>query len=85
MRDAQKPDDGQKIMTVRDLREMLELLAVAEEDVDDDGPPLADLKVYVRVQTADGTTVVGGLFAVDVDEGCTEVDALLLDGSTEVS
>ena len=75
----------QKILTYRELREILDLLAVAEEDVDDDGPPLADIKVYVRVQLEDGTTVVGGLFAADVDAGCTDTDAIMLDGSTEVS
>jgi hypothetical protein len=66
-----------KTMTYRDLLLWLERRAAQLEDGE------LDMEVIVRVQNDDGETMVGGLFTVAVDPGCTEIDALVLDGSTE--
>ena len=66
-----------RTMTFRDLLLWLERKATQLEEGE------LDMEVLVRVQDDDGETMVGGLFAVDVDPGCTEIDALVLDGSTE--
>lgn len=66
-----------KTLTYRELLLWLERRAEKLEDGD------LDMEVIVRVQDDDGQTMVGGLFAVDVDAGCTEIDSLVLDGSTE--
>lgn len=64
-----------KTMTFRDLFTKLTELAGKAEAT-------PDMEVIVRVQNDDGETMVGGLFAIDIDPGCTEIDALVLDGST---
>lgn len=66
-----------KTMTFRELLLWLERKAATMEEGD------LDMEVIVRVQNDDSETMLGGLFGVDVDPGCTEIDALVLDGSTE--
>jgi hypothetical protein len=66
-----------KTMTYRELLLWLERRAEKLEDGE------LDMEVFVRVQNDDGETMVGGLFAVAVDPGCSEIEAVMLDGSTE--
>jgi len=66
-----------KTMTFRELLLWLERKAETMADHE------LDMEVFVRVRNDDGAITVGGLFAVAVDPGCTEIDALVLDGSTE--
>jgi len=65
-----------KTMTFRELRARLDEIAATRG-----GDP--DVEVIVRVQDEDGLTMVGGLFALDVDPGCSEIDSLVLDGATD--
>lgn len=60
------------------FRELLE----AMQGYAKDNPGKLDMQVIVRVQDEDDL-LVGGLTSFAIDPGCTEVDALVLDGSTE--
>lgn len=63
-------DGPVKTLTVRELRELL-----ARESLD------PDMECIVRVRDDENDeTLVGGLVSADVDPGCAEIDALLLDG-----
>ena len=64
-----------KTLTFRQLLEMMQ--GYVKEH-----PGKLDMQVIVRVQGEDDL-LVGGLVSLTIDPGCTEVDALVLDGSTE--
>lgn len=62
-----------KAMTVRELRE-----ALARPGVED------EMGVILRVTSEDGVrTDVCGLHGLTVDAGCTEVEAVVLDGDVD--
>lgn len=63
-----------RAMTVGELRTCM--LTLDSADVPDDA------EVLVRVQDDDGCTHVGALCDVTITAGCTDVDALVLDGSS---
>jgi len=66
-----------RTMTFRQLWErMVEIAAAISDDAQD------KLEVVVRCQQGD-ECCVGGLTSVEIDQGCTEVDSLMLDGTSE--
>jgi hypothetical protein len=69
-----------KTMTVRELYERLMILSTATGGF---RGKAGSMEVIVRVQDDDGGTRVGGLTSLDVDAGCTEIEALVLDGATD--
>lgn len=62
-------------MTYRELLLWLEKDSKTREDSE------LDMPVLLRVQNDDADCLVGDLISVAVDPGCTESDALVLDGS----
>ncbi len=69
------PPDPDRTVTVAYLRAWL----------DDEHRLRPEMEVIVRVQDDDGATMVGGLTGLGVESGCTEVDALMLDGMTNAA
>ena len=72
--------DSEHSVTFRQLRAWLNEWARAHNDAE------LDMPVILRVRRDDDTyddLVLGGLFGVDVDPGCTEKNALVLDASSE--
>lgn len=65
---------------------ILRLEDIARANVGSDGRALdVNMEVLLRVQDDEGNVMVGGLTSVDVDPGCTEVDALVMDGDEGAS
>ncbi len=68
---------------VKDLIELLACLKASVMDDEIEGCTLDEFEsmdVFVRVQLADGTTTMGALADASIDAGCSESEALILDG-----
>jgi hypothetical protein len=65
------------------VRELYDRLAALHRETDGFRGKAGSMEVILRVQDDDGGTMVGGLTSLAVDPGCTEVDALVMDGATD--
>lgn len=76
--DQSNTEQPRKAMTYR------QLLLWLEQEAKQRGDGELDMAVMLRVEDNDGELHVGDLYSVEVDAGCAEENALLLDAAQDV-